>query len=111
MKKLFFIVLILQTSLASADLNDCRDLYIGKVVTKMGIGLERFSLVESPQNIVGSQWIYFTGWDKEDVQFAATTIYSAKLAGKMVSINTTAASGCDILSTQVLSHITLQAGQ
>ncbi|PCI48215.1 MAG: hypothetical protein COB43_09410 [Oceanospirillales bacterium] len=111
MKRLLFIVLLFQASMTSADLSDCKDLYIGKVVTKMGVGLERFTLVENSQDVVGSQWIYFTGWAKEDVQFAATAIYSAKMAKKMVTVTTTASSGCDISSTQVLLYISLQSGQ
>jgi hypothetical protein len=92
-----------------ASISSCTDLYVGKVQSKKGVGLERFTLVESPTSSSGSNWIYLTGWEKEDKKTVLSTLLSAKMASKKLSIET--GSGCSIASVQELSSIILQAGQ
>ena len=97
-------------SIAHADLTTCTDLYVGKIVSKQGIGLERFTVTDAPTNGAGSNWIYLTGWSKEDANSVLSILLSAKMAQQSISIDTLAASGCDIDSAQTLNKLTLPAG-
>ncbi|MBV1878002.1 MAG: hypothetical protein KUG79_10215 [Pseudomonadales bacterium] len=95
----------------NASLADCKDLYVGKIQLAKDVGLQRFTLIEDPLELYGSQWIYVTSWQKEDANTILSTLLSAKLGEKQVTVQTEAqGTGCDIDVTQQLSYILLQSG-
>lgn len=62
MKKIFgCLSLCVFSQLSFASISSCTNLYVGKVQQAKNIGLQRFTLVEHPNNSSGSCWISLAG--------------------------------------------------
>lgn len=110
MKKYLLLFLALIANQSFASLESCSDLYVGQIITKKGIGLERFSVVESVSAKYGSDWIYAKDWN-ESSNALLSTLLSAKMAGKKVELKTEG-EGCGITSgNSNLEYLVIQSGQ
>ncbi len=111
LKKLSTVLLALSLSTsASADLASCTNLSIAKLEFFKSGGFHRFSVVQNPSDASGSNWIYFTGWDKEDVRVIYSTLLAAKMGGNKIYLETEAASKCGLETgaESVLTRLQLQ---
>ena len=90
----------LMTSIAEADLHDCQDLYVGRIVAQKGYGLWGVQLLQNPGDASGSYWINFDNWSAEEKTTALALLTTAKIARHRVNIATYEADGCSLATAQ-----------
>lgn len=81
---------------ARANLNDCQDLYVGRVWLERGYLLRAVVLLNNRTDNGGSYWIYFDYWSADEKKAALATLTAAKMAGQRVHVLTDDVSGCGI---------------
>jgi hypothetical protein len=103
-----FLLMLLNVSIAQADMSDCKAMYVGLLGNNQDAGNAHFALKNSSDDNGGSYAIYFTGWDETQLNRSYSLLLAAKMSGHRVNIKTKALDGCSIaLPGQVVSFIQL----
>lgn len=82
-----------------ATLNNCQNLYVGRIAVKKGVGLDKVAFLANPDDKYGAYWVSFDGWTDSEKKYALSILSAAKAAGHRVNVYTEAADGCSITST------------
>ena len=90
----------LMTSIAVADLHDCQNLYVGRIVAQKGYGLWGVQFLENPGHASGSYWVNFDDWSAEEKKAAFALLTAAKMAQHRVNVATAEADGCGLATAQ-----------
>lgn len=103
---LILVVAIFASAPARADLNDCQNLYVGRIWVEKGAGLKAIVLLTDPVNSSGSYWVHFNDWTVDERAHALALLTSAKLSKHKVNVATQASDGCSITTTaQVMQSV------
>jgi hypothetical protein len=81
---------------AQADLNNCENLYVGRIWLEQGYGLRAVVLLATPTAPSGSYWMYFDNWSAEERKTALAMLAAAKISGHRVHATTTEAGQCGV---------------
>jgi hypothetical protein len=84
---------------ALADLNNCSNLYVGRIWIERGSGLMAVVFLNSPTDASGSYWSYFNNWSVDEKKSALATLVAAKLAGHRVNVVTDNSDQCGIVNS------------
>ena len=96
LKVVLLVAMCLMSNIAFADLNDCQNLYVGRIWVEKGEGLKAVVLLNSPTDSSGSYWAFFQSWSDEDKKAALALLTAAKLSQHRVNVTTNEADGCGI---------------
>jgi hypothetical protein len=98
MKKIFaVIVLLFAASTSFADLNNCQNLYVGRIWLEAGYGgLYGVVLLNHPSDSSGSYWVRFANLTADEKKATLTLLTTAKLAQHRVNIATLGTAECGI---------------
>lgn len=83
-------------SAARADLNNCENVYVGRIWIEKGEMLKAVVFLTDPGNSSGSYWQYFTNWTADEKKAALAVLTSAKLSQHRVNVLTEAVDQCSI---------------
>ena len=96
MRKLILTIIFLSfSSSVLATISNCSNLYVGRINHYQQQGVHSFTLVEDPSQTNGSQWINLNNWQDAQKKEIVSTLLSAKLANKLVFVETVADDGSD----------------
>ncbi|MEX0336414.1 hypothetical protein [Vibrio tubiashii] len=96
MKKFILFFLLVISGSANASLQDCNNLYVGRIVIEKGVGLSRVVYLDHHGNSSGSYWSSFTGWTPDQRSEALSVLLTAKAAQHRVNVETENADGCGL---------------
>ncbi len=93
-------VLVAYSSTAYSDLDDCNNLYVGRIWIEKGYGLRGVVFLTEPSQSSGSYWVLFTSWESTEMNAALSTLMAAKMAQHRVNVITEFEGGCGIKTAQ-----------
>ena len=79
-----------------ASLNDCQDVYVGRIWVERGVGLKAVVVLATAEAPGGSYWIFFDNWNADEKKSALAILEGAKIAGHRVHVTTDNVDGCGI---------------
>lgn len=99
MKAALVAFLILASTAAEADLNDCTGVYVGRIWVEQGSSaLKAVVLLASPSAPSGSYWAFFSGWSADELKGALALLTAAKISQHRVDVLTTEPNQCNVLA-------------
>ncbi len=89
--------MLLGTVNATADITNCQDLYVGRIWIEKGSGaLHAVVFLNSPSDIGGSYWVFFSEWTQDEEKATLALFTAAKIAQHRVNLVTTEPGACGI---------------
>ena len=103
MKYFVLIATLVASSVTSASLIDCQDVYVGRIWTEKGVGLKAATYLNASSDTTGSKWSYFTGWSVDERKEALSSLLMAKASKHRINIATQSAGYCDIQNSETVT--------
>ena len=106
MKKFLMACLLASSFSASAALDYCEGVYVGRIAIHAQRGIDKVVFLSGKSSTSGSYWVNFTNWDRDAKKEALSILLAAKASGHKVNVYTFAEDGCSIgKGAQTLSEV------